>query len=41
MGQYHPHGDVAIYDALDAEAQDFSASIPLVAGTATSGRWTR
>src|SRR5437763_5881205 len=32
MGQYHPHGDVAIYDALVRMAQDFSLRYPLVAG---------
>jgi DNA gyrase subunit A len=26
MGQYHPHGDSAIYDALVRMAQDFSMS---------------
>src|SRR5438552_4902585 len=32
MGQYHPHGDVAIYDALVRMAQDFSLRYPLVDG---------
>jgi DNA gyrase subunit A len=30
MGRYHPHGDVAIYDALVRLGQDFSLSNPLV-----------
>src|SRR5690606_13701130 len=32
MGQYHPHGDTAIYDALVRMAQDFSLCYPLVDG---------
>ena len=32
MGQYHPHGDSAIYDALVRMAQDFSMSLPLLDG---------
>src|SRR3989442_13772345 len=32
MGQYHPHGDVAIYDALVRMAQDFSLRYPPVDG---------
>src|SRR6201995_5691330 len=30
MGNYHPHGDQAIYDALVRMAQDFSMRDPLV-----------
>ena len=30
MGNYHPHGDSAIYDALVRMAQDFSMSLPLL-----------
>src|ERR1700758_800254 len=30
MGKYHPHGDVALYDALVRLAQDFSMRYPLV-----------
>ncbi|EAU62961.1 DNA gyrase subunit A, partial [Stigmatella aurantiaca] len=30
MGQYHPHGDASIYDALVRLAQDFSLRYPLV-----------
>src|SRR5438067_4549142 len=37
MGQYHPHGDVAIYDALVRTAQDFSLRYPLVDGHGNFG----
>src|ERR671937_1939281 len=37
MGQYHPHGDVAIYDALVRMAQDFSLRYPLVDGNGNFG----
>ncbi|MBX7116606.1 MAG: DNA topoisomerase IV subunit A [Myxococcaceae bacterium] len=37
MGQYHPHGDVAIYDALVRLAQDFSLRYPLVEGHGNFG----
>src|SRR5579871_1611178 len=30
MGNYHPHGDAAIYDALVRMAQDFSLRYPLI-----------
>src|SRR5439155_23551792 len=30
MGNYHPHGDTAIYDALARMAQDFSLRYPLI-----------
>src|SRR3989344_1191201 len=36
MGQFHPHGDMAIYDALVRMAQDFSLRYPLVHG---QGNW--
>ena len=32
MGNYHPHGDAAIYDALVRLSQDFSMRYPLVNG---------
>src|SRR5256886_15546107 len=32
MGNYHPHGDAAIYDALVRLAQPFSLRYPLVDG---------
>ncbi len=37
MGQYHPHGDQAIYDALVRMAQDFSMREPLVDGQGNFG----
>ena len=37
MGDYHPHGDLAIYDALVRLAQDFSMSVPLVDGQGNFG----
>jgi DNA gyrase subunit A len=37
MGNYHPHGDVAIYDALVRMAQDFSLRYPLVDGQGNFG----
>jgi DNA gyrase subunit A len=37
MKKYHPHGDVAIYDALVRMAQDFSLRGPLVAGHGNFG----
>src|SRR6202051_5353101 len=32
MGQYHPHGDSAIYDALVRLGQDWSRRMPLIDG---------
>ena len=37
MGNYHPHGDQAIYDALVRMAQDFSMRYPLVDGQGNFG----
>ncbi|HET9852651.1 MAG TPA: DNA gyrase subunit A, partial [Candidatus Limnocylindrales bacterium] len=37
MGKYHPHGDVALYDALVRLAQDFSMRYPLVDGLGNFG----
>ncbi|MDP2860878.1 MAG: DNA topoisomerase (ATP-hydrolyzing), partial [bacterium] len=37
MGKYHPHGDMAIYDALVRMAQDFSMRYPLVDGQGNFG----
>ena len=37
MGNYHPHGDAAIYDALVRLAQDFSLRYPLVNGHGNFG----
>jgi DNA gyrase subunit A len=37
MGRYHPHGDVAIYDALVRMAQDFALNAPLIDGHGNFG----
>ncbi|MGP6086200.1 DNA gyrase subunit A [Antarctobacter jejuensis] len=37
MGNYHPHGDSAIYDALVRMAQNFSMSLPLIDGQGNFG----
>lgn len=37
MGNYHPHGDTAIYDALVRMAQDFSMRLELVDGQGNFG----
>ncbi len=37
MGEYHPHGDSAIYDALVRLAQDFNSRYPTVDGQGNFG----
>ncbi|MEO0105382.1 MAG: DNA gyrase subunit A, partial [candidate division WOR-3 bacterium] len=37
LGKYHPHGDMAVYDALVRMAQDFSMRYPLVQGQGNFG----
>ena len=37
LGRYHPHGDVAVYDAMVRMAQDFSIRYPLVDGHGNFG----
>ena len=37
LGKYHPHGDVAVYDALVRMVQDFSLRYPLVDGQGNFG----
>jgi DNA gyrase subunit A len=37
IGKYHPHGDVAVYDAMVRMAQDFSLRYPLVYGQGNFG----
>jgi DNA gyrase subunit A len=37
MGKYHPHGDVAIYDALVRLVQDWTMRYPLVQGQGNFG----
>ena len=37
MGKYHPHGNLAIYDALVRMAQDWSLRLPLIDGQGNFG----
>ena len=37
LGKYHPHGDMAVYDALVRMAQEFSMRYPLVDGQGNFG----
>src|SRR6202008_4559334 len=37
MGNYHPHGDSAIYESLVKMAQDFTMRYPLVQGQGNFG----
>ena len=37
IGKYHPHGDVAVYDAMVRLAQDFAVRYPLVDGQGNFG----
>ena len=37
IGKFHPHGDVAVYDALVRLAQDFAQRYPLVDGQGNFG----
>jgi len=37
LGKYHPHGDIAVYDALVRMAQDFSLRYPLIYGQGNFG----
>lgn len=37
MGNFHPHGDIAIYDSLVRMAQDFSSRYPLIDGHGNFG----
>ncbi len=37
IGKYHPHGDVAVYDAIVRMAQDFSLRYPLIEGQGNFG----
>lgn len=36
LGKFHPHGDIAVYDALARLTQDFSLRYPLIQG---QGNW--
>ncbi len=37
LGNYHPHGDVAVYDSMVKMAQDFSMRYPLIMGQGNFG----
>ncbi len=37
LGRYHPHGDMAVYDALARMAQEFSLRYPLITGQGNFG----
>src|SRR5262245_9112322 len=37
MGKFHPHGNLAIYDAMVRMAQDFSMRVPLIDGQGNFG----
>ncbi|NMB92067.1 MAG: DNA gyrase subunit A [Parcubacteria group bacterium] len=37
LGKFHPHGDIAVYDALVRMAQDFSLRYPLIQGQGNFG----
>jgi DNA gyrase subunit A len=37
LGKYHPHGDMAVYDAMVRLAQDFSLRYPLIHGQGNFG----
>ncbi|MFA6430307.1 MAG: DNA gyrase subunit A [Candidatus Paceibacterota bacterium] len=37
LGNYHPHGDVAVYDSMVKMAQDFSFRYPLIIGQGNFG----
>src|SRR6185436_6114534 len=37
MGDYHPHGDAAIYESLVKMAQDFTMRYPLIYGQGNFG----
>jgi DNA gyrase subunit A len=37
LGKFHPHGDMAVYDAIVRMVQDFSLRYPLIAGQGNFG----
>ncbi len=37
LGNYHPHGDVAVYDSMVKMAQDFTMRYPLITGQGNFG----
>ncbi|MBI3021099.1 MAG: hypothetical protein HYY59_03770 [Candidatus Omnitrophica bacterium] len=40
LGKYHPHGDIAVFDALVRMVQDFSLRYPLIDGQGNFGCFT-
>ncbi|MBI2129320.1 DNA gyrase subunit A [Candidatus Woesearchaeota archaeon] len=40
LGKYHPHGDIAVYDAMVRMVQDFSLRYPLLQGQGNFGCFT-
>ena len=41
LSRYHPHGDMAVYDALVRMAQEFSLRYPLIQGQGNFGCFTK
>ena len=41
IGKYHPHGDMAVYDAMARLSQDFSLRYPLIQGQGNWGCFTK
>ena len=41
LGRFHPHGDIAVYDALVRMAQPFSLRYPLIEGQGNFGCFTK
>ncbi len=41
LGKFHPHGDMAVYDALVRMVQDFSLCYPLIDGQGNFGCFTK
>lgn len=41
LGKYHPHGDMAVYDAMVRLAQDFNMRYPLINGQGNFGCFTK
>ncbi|MBP7734817.1 MAG: DNA gyrase subunit A [Spirochaetes bacterium] len=37
LGNYHPHGDIAVYDTMVRMAQDFSMRLPIIDGQGNFG----
>jgi DNA gyrase subunit A len=37
IGNYHPHGDTAVYDTMVRMAQDFSMRLPIIDGQGNFG----